>query len=65
MSRLIDLNERLAYMQAFKAAELKLADPSANYIADLNDSIKSVKTQIKHFQKNGDKLEVMNGGEFA
>lgn len=65
--RLKDLNERLANMQAFKAAELKLpkAEQSANYIADLNESMKSCKVQIAHLTKNGDGIEVMNGGEFA
>lgn len=65
--RLKDLNERLANMQAFKANELALPkeQQSANYIADLNESMKSCKVQISHIQKHGEKIEVINWGEFV
>lgn len=65
--RLKDLHERIKNMEAFKAAELKLPkkERSQAYISDLNETIKSCMVQIGHLQKNGDSIEVINGGAFA
>lgn len=65
--RLDNLKERLQNLKSFKANELKLPKEkqSANYIADLIESIKSCNKQIVDLVKNGDKIEVMNGGEFV
>lgn len=66
-TRLEQLTERLAHMEQFKANELAMPTnlQSGNYLADLQDSIDGCKRQIKYIEKNGEKIEVMNGGAFV
>lgn len=59
MSRLTDLQTRLANLQAYKAGELKAKRPSKTYIDDLNESIKYVEKEIARGAKE---YEMVNGG---